>query len=183
MGAGSKRIWYKGTHEPIAGSRISSDIMLHDARHTDLALDPPPELWAAAALLATEDGRYLMQLRDDKPGLRLANHWALFGGAVEAGETGEATLRRELREELSFAPRAVAWFAQSAHVLPRGQARILKLDFFVVPVTPAEIGRMVQREGADKRLFAPEALAQEPRVAPWDLAAVLMHARRQALFQ
>jgi len=41
---------------------------------------------------------------------------------------------------------------------------------------------MVQHEGADKRLFETEALAREKRVAPWDLAAVLMHAREAALF-
>jgi hypothetical protein len=41
---------------------------------------------------------------------------------------------------------------------------------------------MVLREGSEHRLFTPEALAAEPRVAPWDLAAVLMHARQGSLF-
>ena len=149
---------------------------------TDLRIDPPPELHAAAALLVTDEDRYLMQLRDFKPGLRLAGHWALFGGAVEAGESLEQALRRELREELEFTAPAVAWFAQSVHLLPRGQARILKLDFFIVPITELHVAGMRLREGADKRLFAVEELAVEPRVAPWDLAAVMIHARRQTLF-
>jgi hypothetical protein len=41
---------------------------------------------------------------------------------------------------------------------------------------------MVQHEGADRRLFTASALAAEPRVAPWHLVAVLMHARRGVLF-
>jgi hypothetical protein len=41
---------------------------------------------------------------------------------------------------------------------------------------------MVQHEGAGRRLFTPDGLAAEARVAPWDLAAVLMHARRRPLF-
>ena len=148
----------------------------------DLRLDPPPDLHAAAALLVSEDERYLMQLRDDKPGLRLAGHWALFGGAVEAGESLEQTLRRELREELEFTAPALSWLAQSVHVLPRGPARILKLDFFVVPISELDVPRMRQREGQAKRLFALEDLVHEPRVAPWDLAAVMIHARRRTLF-
>jgi hypothetical protein len=51
-----------------------------------------------------------------------------------------------------------------------------------VPIDAAEVATMVQHEGADRRLFTPEALAAEPRVAPWDLAVVMMHARRGALF-
>ena len=148
----------------------------------DLHVEPPPSLPVAAALLVTDNGRYLMQLRDDKPGLRLANHWALFGGAIEPGETPEETIRRELREELEFTAPAIQWFVQSIHLLPRGPARILKLDFFIVPISELDVDRMVQHEGADKRLFAVEVLAAQPRVAPWDLAAVMMHARRTALF-
>src|SRR6201999_3754337 len=41
--------------------------------------------WCAAALLVTPDGRYLMQHRDDKPGILLPGHWALFGGTIDPG--------------------------------------------------------------------------------------------------
>jgi hypothetical protein len=56
------------------------------------------------------------------------------------------------------------------------------MSFFAVAITPGDVDGMVLREGADRRLFTPEALALEPRVAPWDLAAVMMHARRYQLF-
>jgi hypothetical protein len=67
-------------------------------------------------------------------------------------------------------------------LLPLAPPRRDRMSFFVVPVTAAEIAAMVQHEGAGKRLFAPQELAAEPRVAPWDLAAVLMHARGKTLF-
>ena len=37
---------------------------------------------AVAAIITVEDGRYLMQLRDDIPGIFYPGHWGCFGGAV-----------------------------------------------------------------------------------------------------
>jgi hypothetical protein len=53
---------------------------------------------------------------------------------------------------------------------------------FAGPIDNCDLAGMVQHEGAGKRLFTPTALAREKRVAPWDLAVVLMHARAAALF-
>lgn len=137
--------------------------------------------WCAAALLI-HDGRYLMQLRDDKPTILLPNHWALFGGSVDAGEDAAAAIRRELAEELEWRPATVAAFTEMTVELPLDPPRLDRMSFFSVPVTAGDLATMVQHEGAGKRLFAPDALAREKRVAPWDLAAVLMHARSAALF-
>ncbi len=146
---------------------------------------PAPELpigrWCAAALLIC-GGRYLMQLRDDKPGIFLPNHWALFGGAIDPGEDAAEAMRRELFEELEFRPREVTAFTEMAIVLPSDPPRRDRLSFFTVSINEHELAAMVQHEGADKRLFTPKALARETRVAPWDLAAVLMHARGTAMF-
>jgi hypothetical protein len=57
-----------------------------------------------------------------------------------------------------------------------------QISFFTVPVNERDLAAMVQHEGADRRLFTASALAAEPRVAPWHLVAVLMHARRGVLF-
>ena len=46
------------------------------------------------------DGRYVMQLRDDKPGIAAPGVWGLFGGSVEVGEEPRVALLRELEEEL-----------------------------------------------------------------------------------
>jgi 8-oxo-dGTP pyrophosphatase MutT (NUDIX family) len=142
--------------------------------------------WCAAALMVTEDGRYLMQRRDEKPEIILPGHWGCFGGTVDPGEDGATAIRRELAEELEFHAADATLFTELTIDLPfappRG-ARTDRMSFFVVPIETAAVPRMVQHEGAGKRLFRPEALAAQPRVAPWDLCAVLMHARRRPLFR
>jgi 8-oxo-dGTP pyrophosphatase MutT (NUDIX family) len=136
----------------------------------------------AAALLVTPEGRYLMQHRDDLPHIMLPGHWACFGGTIEPGETPEAALRRELVEEIEFRPREVVAFTEMDVLLPLDPPRRDRMSFFAVPIVTADLDRMVLHEGQGKALFSAEALAAEPRVAPWDLAAVLMHARERALF-
>ena len=143
---------------------------------------PPIARWCAAALLVTADGRYLMQLRDDKPSIILPDHWALFGGTVDAGETAEDAIRRELVEELEFTAREVSFFTELLIELPFTPPRTDRMSFFAVSVTDADMASMRQHEGADRRLFTAQELAAMPRVAPWDLAVVLMHARRAPLF-
>ena len=52
----------------------------------------------AACALVDVDGRVLLAQRP--PGKTMAGLWEFPGGKVEAGETPEATLVRELREEI-----------------------------------------------------------------------------------
>jgi 8-oxo-dGTP pyrophosphatase MutT (NUDIX family) len=140
-----------------------------------------PDRNVAAAVLVAEDGRYLLQLRDDRPGLHLAGHWALFGGALEPGESAAAGLRRELIEELGFIAGAIEPLAVSIHALAPAFA-VFRMHFFIVPFGLADIGAMVQTEGAGKALFTIAEAAALERVSPWDLAALLFHARGDRLF-
>lgn len=55
----------------------------------------------AAAVIRDDAGRYLIARR--RPGTHLEGLWEFPGGKREPGETLEACLRRELREELSAA--------------------------------------------------------------------------------
>jgi 8-oxo-dGTP pyrophosphatase MutT (NUDIX family) len=142
----------------------------------------PIARWCAAALLITAEGRYLMQLRDNKPSIILPDHWAFFGGTVDDGETAEEAIRRELVEELEFTAREVAFFTELLIELPFTPPRTDRMSFFAVPITAADMAAMRQHEGADRRLFSARELAAIPRVAPWDLAVVLMHARHAQLF-
>jgi 8-oxo-dGTP diphosphatase len=123
-----------------------------------------------------------MQLRDNKPTILLPDHWALFGGTVDDGEDAAAAIHRELAEELELRPRSVVPFTEMTVMLPLVPPRLDRMNFFTVPIEAHDLAAMVQHEGAAKRLFTPAALAREKRVAPWDLAAVLMHARSAALF-
>jgi len=56
----------------------------------------------ATALLFDSEGQLLIYLRDDKPDIPYPNHWDLFGGHVEKGETPEIALVREVQEELGI---------------------------------------------------------------------------------
>ena len=139
--------------------------------------------WVAPALLVTPDGRYLMQHRDNIPRITLPDHWSCFGGAIDPGDVdAEAAVRRELREELEFTAREARVFTELTVVLPFAEPRVDRMTFFEVPITTDDVSAMVLREGQGMALFTPAALAAEAKVSPWDLCAVLMHGRRQAMF-
>ena len=57
---------------------------------------------ATAAIILLEDGRYLLQHRDPIAEIFFPDHWGMFGGGTEPGETDEQGLRRELLEEITL---------------------------------------------------------------------------------
>ncbi|WP_332818793.1 (deoxy)nucleoside triphosphate pyrophosphohydrolase [Sphingopyxis sp.] len=61
---------------------------------------PKNTLVVVAAALVDRDGRILVQQRPE--GLSMAGLWEFPGGKLEAGETPEAALIRELAEELAI---------------------------------------------------------------------------------
>jgi 8-oxo-dGTP pyrophosphatase MutT (NUDIX family) len=144
-------------------------------------LRAPDRNIAAAVLVAEADGRYLLQLRDEKPGLHLCGHWGLFGGGLESGESPADAMRRELQEELSFDARRIEPLVVSIHAI-WPEAPVFRLHFFIVPFSTKEHAAMIQREGAGQGLFTAAESCCLERVSPWDLCAILLHARRGTLF-
>ena len=56
----------------------------------------------AQVLLFDRDRRLVVYLRDDKTDIPFPNHWDFFGGHIEAGESPEQALAREVKEELGI---------------------------------------------------------------------------------
>ena len=59
-------------------------------------------LISTAMAIIQQDGKYLMQLRDNIPGIAYPGVWGFFGGHLEPGEEPEGGLRRELIEEIGY---------------------------------------------------------------------------------
>lgn len=78
------------------------------------SLDAPRTAVAIAILYQQENDelQFLMQLRDDIPGIVYPGHWGFFGGHLEAGESPEVAMRRELLEEIGYEPPALTQFRQ-----------------------------------------------------------------------
>ena len=134
---------------------------------------------AVAALLVLQDGRYVMQLRDDIEGIFYPGHWGCFGGAVDGGEAPPQALRRELKEELEFDAGAFEEFTRFDFDLSRlSQKRVFRI-YYEVPVTSSAFSRMVLHEGAAVRAFTGAEILGEPRVTPYDAFAIFLHYCRQ----
>ena len=137
--------------------------------------NPPLEIVNVTGILVDPDGRYLMQLRDDIPGIVFPGHWGCFGGGAEPGESmGEAFIR-EIEEEISITPVGFTPFTDMLYRSPVDPSLVRGKLFYVLPITPADIARMVQCEGADMRLFTMAELLVEPKVIPSDIYGLLSH--------
>ena len=135
------------------------------------------------AVLVTDDGKYLMQLRDDRTDVDLGGHWGLFGGAVESGEEFEEALLRELKEELEFIPKNYSWLTELAFSHPEADIIPGHKVFFEVGVSKEDLAKMVQHEGSSRQLFGWPCVASETKIVPWDACALLIHARLKPLFR
>lgn len=130
---------------------------------------------AAAAIIVDADGHYLMQHRDDKPGIFYPGHWGLFGGAMDAGETAEAALRRELVEELGWeAGKCTTFTSIDLGFEPLGGDRALRY-YFAMQLPRCAEATLRLGEGQAMRSFAAPDLLLNYRVVPYDAFAIWLH--------
>ena len=148
---------------------------------TAMISDPTPPRGAAAAIIVTPDERYLLQHRDDTPGIWFPGFWGLFGGAIDDGETPAAALARELAEELDLRPPRMTYFTQIGFDLRCWGLGIRLRYMFEVPLAESEIRRLVLREGQAMRLYTVDELLREPRLTPYDSHALRLHVTRSEI--
>jgi len=103
-------------------------------------------IFVALAILE-QDGRFLMQLRDDIPTILYPGVWGLFGGHLEAGESPEIGLKRENYE------------APSLRYFRSYNDDNLSRYLYHVPLT-LELKKLVQTEGQDLALLPQAAIRQ-----------------------
>lgn len=133
---------------------------------------------AVAGLIVTEDGRYIMQLRDAIPDIFYPDHWGCFGGAVDEGENPIQALRRELREELEFEINEANEFIRFDFDLTTlGQGKVFRIYYELV-VSLESFSRFVLHEGVLVKAFTAREILTQQRMTPYDAYAIWLHARR-----
>jgi len=137
---------------------------------------------AVAAIIVVPRRGYLLQLRDNRPDIFFPDHWGLFGGAIEPGESEEAALRRELAEELgiSLAPGAARYFTRIDIDWNRPGCRSRTRVFFEVQLPEDKVTSLNLQEGADLRVF-PASEIGDLRVTPYDAFGLWLHINRERI--
>jgi 8-oxo-dGTP diphosphatase len=103
-----------------------------------------------ALAMLHQEGRWLMQLRDEIPTIVAPGCWGLFGGHLDPGETPEQALRRELLEEISWQPEATELVR--VHHIHRRTAHVFRAE----PSVPLKQLQLL--EGQDLALVSTEEL-------------------------
>ncbi|HEY9579170.1 MAG TPA: (deoxy)nucleoside triphosphate pyrophosphohydrolase [Rhizorhapis sp.] len=133
-----------------------NDIPAPDGSHASL-------LHVVAVALVDADGRVFLQQRPpEKP---MAGLWEFPGGKVEAGETPEAALVRELKEELGIDTH-ISCLAPAAFASERLGDRHLLLLLYICRKWS---GRIMPTEASDSRWVKPvqmHALPMPPADKP-----------------
>jgi 8-oxo-dGTP pyrophosphatase MutT (NUDIX family) len=83
-----------------------------------MAASPEKLPRVGTVFLLREDGAALLQLRDNKPGLRNAGVWVPPGGHADPGEDIETCARREFAEETDYTCGELHWLCAFVDEVP-----------------------------------------------------------------
>lgn len=154
-----------------------------DVSTMEAFLDSPRPLSpadAAAALIVTEAGEYLLQRRDDKPEIFYPGHWGLFGGALDPDETPVAALCRELAEELGVTVVAgeLSYFTNFDMDFSFAGCGIIKRGYYLLHLDRARQDAIRLGEGREVAAFPARHILSRLPLVPYDGFAVWMHSQQ-----
>lgn len=101
----------------------------------EMGVELPQEVDVVGAVIRDSEGRILCALRSDNmstPGV-----WEFPGGKIEAGETPEQTLRREIREELHCEISVGSLLQDVRHPTPHQEIRLRTYEARVIQGDPS----------------------------------------------
>src|SRR5512142_1431216 len=111
---------------------------------------------AVAGVIVDEQGRMVVLVRGKEPG---KGRWDLPGGFVDAGETAEEALRREVREEIGLEVTALRYLGSWPNVYEYRGVRYRTLDMgFACEVKEVAPARPREAEIADVLLLSPNQI-------------------------
>lgn len=130
---------------------------------------------AAAAIIVTPDGRYLLQHRDDDPRIFFPGWLGCFGGGLEAGETPLEAIRRELAEELSWTPARIEHFASLGLDFSFAGHGHKPRHFFVTEIGAKDVAGLRLAEGQGIAMVPAADILTTPRLIPYDATVIWQH--------
>lgn len=113
---------------------------------------------SVAIAILYRQSKFLLQLRDDIPGIVFPGHWGLFGGHIEPEETPVIALQRELQEEIGYTPTDPQLFMVDV------QPQVIR-HVFQAPLT-VEPTALTLAEGWDFDLLTPAEIQQGQHFSP-----------------
>lgn len=101
---------------------VPLDVLMVDADQPRNGPQTRPVTEVAVGILLRHDGSFLLTTRP--PGKAYAGHWEFPGGKLEAGETVEQALTRELQEELGVTATAIQRWREQLVDYPHALVRL-----------------------------------------------------------
>lgn len=135
------------------------------------------DLKSVAAVIYCE-GKFLLQLRDNKKSINSPDHWGLFGGKIEPMETAKQALRRELYEELEFKPAKASFLGEICYRRHLNSKLMRNKKFYSIPIDSSEIKKLKIHEGQRYGLHSIEELIKEKKLIYWDFFGVFLQYRK-----
>lgn len=139
----------------------------------------PSQGISVAVAIIHQEGKYLMQLRDDIPNIAYPGVWGFFGGHIEPGEEPEAALKRELIEEINYRVEQLTIFRcdYPKGLAPHRATRTSKADrpgkyirhLYSCPLT-VPVEELELKEGWDLKLLTPAEIRQGFAYSPKAIA-------------